>query len=243
MTNSNRPRRPDLDRDEPQRGFGGVFGATPESGSNGHQGNGVEDDVAQGVGVGYRLIDEYLRRGQQVAQSMWSSRPPFPGASPSDSSMGPERILEYSAQVMGLWFELVKNAFPSPAQPGERPVPPGPFDFSAPPPPSSAVPDAASQRGEAPTVTIEVASRMPVELTVDLRNGCQGRELVAFDLRTKSGEEPRLRGIELGWVDERRVRVALRVPDEQPSGTYTGVIVDGASNLPLGTITATLKPI
>src|SRR5688572_28240098 len=137
MTNSNRPRRPDLDRDEPQRGFAGAFGAAPENGTNGQAGAAFEDDVARGVGVGYRLIEEYLRRGQQVAQSMWTPRAPFSPGSVADLGVGPERIFEYSAQVMGLWFEMVKNIVPnSPA--GERPNPPGGFDFSAPPPPAPA---------------------------------------------------------------------------------------------------------
>jgi hypothetical protein len=242
VTSSNRPRRPDLDRDEPHRGFDGVFGAKPDNGANGQPTRALEEDIAQGVGVGYRLIEEYLKRGQQAAQSMWGARAPVPGVSAPGAGMGPERIFEYTAQVMGLWFEMVRNTWPGPTPPTERPGAPSGFDFSAPPPPPSGPSDAAAPpRRDTPVISLDLASSLPLEVTVDLRGECEAKELVAYDLRAADGEIPRLRDIALTWIDACHLRVSLRVPDEQPAATYSGAIVDGATNLPLGTMTVAVR--
>src|SRR4051794_3015653 len=111
MTSPNRPRRPQLDRDEPNRAFTGVFGARRAT-ERPPADEGRADDVARGVGSGYHLIEEYLKRGHQVAEAMW------PGtAGAAATGVGGERLLEYSTRVVGLWFDLMRSAWPTPTPP------------------------------------------------------------------------------------------------------------------------------
>jgi hypothetical protein len=147
-------------------------------------------------------------------------------------------MLEYSAQLVGLWFEMAQKVWPSTPTAPTRPEPPGAFDFVAPRTDATAAPASGetTRASEAPTVVLAVESRAPVEVTVELRPGCRGKELDAFDLRAARDEAPRIRDVKLEWIED-RVRVSIRVPEGQPPGNYTSVVVDAETNLPFGTIT------
>jgi len=254
MSFSPRPRRPHLDRTEPHRGFAGLFIGTPEPGAPAARPRSGEasepsvgrdassdgrfpgsDDVADGVGIGYRLIEEYLRHGQQVAQATWPADVPSLGG----ASVAPERLLEYTTQVAGLWFEQMRNAFN--ARPPEPPAePPGGFTYVAPKNGNSertpAESGSALAKHWAPIVVLSVDAHQPIELSLDLRPESIGRELVVFDLRTSRGDGPRIEQVTATWLDERRIRLQLRIPQAQPVGAYASVVVDAHSNVPVGTL-------
>jgi hypothetical protein len=236
MNDSGRPRRPHLDREEPQRGFGTFFGAAeprPRA-----EPNPAEDDVARGVGMGYRLIEEYLKRGQQVAEAMWNSQPPLSSMGVPGFGVPPERVLEYGAQVVNLWFQMASKAWSAPPQEHSDP---GGFDFVAPGEPAAAPSTAPARPGPlAPLVSLDLASAFPLEVTVELRSESARKELLPHLLRTADGEAPGLKPA-VAWIGEGHVRVSLEVPPSQPPGTYVGVVVDAATNLPLGTITAVIR--
>lgn len=252
MSSASRPRRPHLERTEPLRSFGGLFVATESPSAHEPAG----DDVANGVGIGYRLIEEYLRQGQHVAQSIWPE-PPALGATPA-SGIAPERLLEHTTQLAGLWFEQMRSAWPAPA-PASAEHQPGGFTYVAPEanaahfpaaqsraaqpraaqPPATESPGAAattSSGASAPIVVLHVDAQKPVEVSLTLVANCPRRELIVFEPRMARGDGPRLQHVEASWLDAERVRLSLHVPEAQPAGSYAGVVVDAVSNQPLGTL-------
>jgi hypothetical protein len=87
-----------------------------------------------------------------------------------------------------------------------------------------------------PRVRLELTSRRPVDVTVDLHR--RGSALFrVLDLRPQYGEAPRIQGTTLEAWDTEGVRLRLAVPDDQPPGTYHAVILDPALDAAVGTLT------
>jgi len=267
VSSSTRPRRPHLDRTAPHRGFTGLFvgpgessGAAeppfaahrddaspqPTAGASSSRDPSAPapgaDDVADGVGIGYRLIEEYLRHGQQVAQTTWPADIPSFGGS---GGVAPERLLQYTTQVAGLWFEQLREAFQArPPQGSTEPL--GGFSYVTPKTSSTKAATPESQanvsKPSPPLVVLNVETRKPIEVSFDLHAECHGRELAVFDLRTSRGDGPRIEHVTATWLDERRIRLTLRVPEAQPAGAYASVVVEAGSNVPVGTLSLRILP-
>jgi hypothetical protein len=252
-----RVRRPEASRTQPIRHWGALFGAPPAPGARPDVAPDPADPVVQGVATGYRVIDDYLQRGQSAARSFWT---PWAGAgAPGDD---PASVLSRFAMA---WSEVASTLMMG--VPGAGPVPPeraagaaGPFTANAPPAPrtSPGVPlapgvyvshdgpsappaRAPSPAGAAnPRVALEVTTRRTVSVTADLR-ACPG-ELVAHDLRLP-GEGPRIGGVTVASSpDGDRVIVRLAVPDDAAPGTYVGAVIEAATGLPCGTLAVRVEP-
>lgn len=112
MSAPNRHKRPELERSEPIRNWSGMFGVRPR---NGHRLERAEepgvaqsgavaaaepaaaaapsDPVAQGVDLGYRVIEQYLQQGQTFARAVAPGRGPgVPGVTE------PQRFIEQLAR-------------------------------------------------------------------------------------------------------------------------------------------------
>lgn len=78
----------------------------------------------------------------------------------------------------------------------------------------------------APPVTIAVTSKVPVEVTAELRPGAPMHGLVARPLKhTSDAGAPPLVGLEI-QCEADRVRLGITVPNDQPGGSYRGEVVD-----------------
>src|SRR5688572_28553371 len=77
-----RVKKPEPERSQPIRNWGVLFGAPSSTapGANAPPG----DPVSRGVELGYRVIEEYLRQGQNVARAM--GVPSF-GTAPADEGV------------------------------------------------------------------------------------------------------------------------------------------------------------
>jgi hypothetical protein len=186
--------------------------------------------------MGYRVIDQYIRQGQTFAQAGWPSR--SSAASPLDPQKLTERMFQYASDLAGVWLEYAQAVGQAPVPPGSegpaRAAPAAPhvggFDIGS---PSRA--DRASP--VPPRVSIDVVASQRVELSVDLRPGAARCTLRVFDLRALDPELPRISGVTIeATPEDDRVLVRLELPEGQPAGVYTGVIVDHASHLPHGTL-------
>jgi hypothetical protein len=234
-----RLRRPDPERTEPLRHWSKLY-RTPDSwnlrdgqdeapSSAEAATESWNDVVAEGVAVGYRVIEEQIRHGQRVAEQL-SDASYGPAMIAGDVREATERMIRYSADLVALWMEFVNSTMGS----GEllRPLAAAwqqRGDGQRP----------ASEPGATAAVAIDVCSSRPVRVSVDLKPGAARRPLVVHGLRAVQADKPVLTEVTFEPAREGEpATVRLRVPEGHPAGLYTGVIVDQQSGEPLGTLSA-----
>jgi len=251
--------RPPLDRYEPIRTFGGVFGppiaGAPSTASQATGEAPSGDAVSRGVDLGYRVIEEYMRQGQAFAKSVW---PAAAGDSPAprDPQRLMEKVYQYASDLASVWLEYAQTTMgqmplsppmpfapPSTSRARASEAPPvGGFDIGS---HSESKPDQNARAAqvearerhslETPSVSVDILSKGRAEVTVELKPGSPKAELAVHDLRAGNAKLPRISGVTVqGHASENRVLVRLKLPDDQPAGTYSGLIVDNKSNLPMG---------
>jgi len=246
-----RKKRPTAERTEPRRDMASMFGDTKPPPQAAATNGAAEPDphVASGVGAGYRVIDEYLRQGQEAARAAWLGG--FPGLGGERGRGEAElaamagQMLRYSTELASFWTAMLNNVSrPSPAGDIPRPPAPGGFDFGGPvpsPKPAPESPAAAAPAHEAaPAVTLALDSKRPLEVTVRLDPHGPLGKLRVHDLRAASEELPRLRGVR-AELRSGSLSIALKVGKDQPAGVYSGMIVDDATNLPAGTLSVRVR--
>jgi hypothetical protein len=261
-----RAKRPKLERDRPVRTFSTLFGsgngrserraatesaaspeAPPEPAPNPPP---VAPALSDTVELGYRVIDEYLKQGQQVAQAFnptaWAGR----GAGSADDlqQMG-QRVMQYGWDFAGLWFEMwsrmAGNAsawMPIPGMPGMpgMPRPPGAEQKTGAAPVTNGATHngaaAVGANGEGERVVVSVACERPTSTAVELRSGPPS-ELVVHALRAEDHEGPPIRDVRVErQPGDGTVMVKVTVSASQAPGTYNGLIIDSKTNLPRGTL-------
>jgi hypothetical protein len=90
---------------------------------------------------------------------------------------------------------------------------------------------------------IEVASARRTQVTLDLHPRPGRFALRVHALHAADASIPPLTGVSFD-IDPVRAKPMLRVdvPENQPVATYTGAVVDSASNEPRGTLSVRLLP-
>jgi hypothetical protein len=252
MSSSSRQKRPELDRFGPIRRFGGALGSIGDGGGSaeGRPGRDASTSgtVSRAVELGYSVIEEYIRQGQAFARTAGPQRGPGEPSAPDPRRLT-ERMYQYASDLAAVWLEYAQTTMsqaPPPgassAAPGSRPAAPhvGGFDIGSETAParSSTGPDATGRPSlDPPGVSVDIVSTRRVEVTVELKPGSVHGALCAHDLRPGDPQLPRISGVTIDPVpSENRVIVRLKVPDDRPAATYTGLIVDAVSNLPQGTL-------
>lgn len=248
-----RVKKPEPERVQPIRSWGVVFGTPPSQGTA-QPGT----PVSHGVEMGYRVIEEYLRQGQNVARAMGFSFPGGPGGTPFDDGLQNHMgaMLRSFSDFASLWMDLMgrmgaRGGFAGPGAgvaPAAGRADPfavgGPGEAGAPGRRSPRVPGpmapsvAPEARVAAPLgLSLDIESSRRVELSVELHPRTSGMSLVVHDLRAPEPDKPRLTGVKLELLpDEERLVLRLRVPEGHPSGIYSGLILDERTSLPRGTL-------
>jgi hypothetical protein len=250
MTSNNgrtngRLQRPELSRDRPIRSFSTLFGppAEPTGAKSGEtttadQGNGPpQDSVDRGVSTGYRVIEEYLQRGQRAAKAASSPPSPDPASEVPRSAKLTERMFQYASDFAAVWLELMQTLMlANPAVQSQQGASVGPFAVGeehrkAP----------SNERGAHPEASlscaVEIDSRRPVEVSWEIRPEAASADLSVHHLQAADAAAPLLAGASLSRVAHGgRFVLRLKVADDQPAGTYTGLVVDRATNLPAGAL-------
>jgi hypothetical protein len=243
-----RVKRPKLERDRPRREWSTLFGAdaakTSRSAATNGAGPGPERNVVSDtVELGYRVIEDYLRQGQQAAQAFgptsWGGGSSGPGpanGSPDDMQQMAQRVMQYGWDFAGLWFEMWTrmagaNGWSAPTSPLGNPfVPP-----ATPAPTPSVSGDAleVSTRRAVP-VSVSVDSPLPTTTSVEIEPGDHAA-LVVQALRPEGKDGSAIRDVSIerddgGW------QIGVVVEAGQRPGAYRGAIVDAATNLPRGSL-------
>jgi hypothetical protein len=225
--------RPEPARTQPIRSWtGALFGLSPPAGGGDRPEAGpLEDVVARSVELGYRVVDDYLREGQRVAERMGG------GGFRADALVGDvqqltARMARYASDFMEVWFQFVELATAGsifrrdPGALGGQPAPNGaPRPEPAP---------AAAAQPPAGRVRLAVDASQPTEVALDLRADAAGRRLVVQSLRA-TDHLPRLTEVALASDGDGPV-LRIRVPPGHPAGVYHGVVVDEQTNTPAGTL-------
>jgi hypothetical protein len=224
-----RPKRPPLPRTNPIRTWTSLFGgSTPEAPTTGAAPPAdLGNVIARSVELAYRVMDDYVQQGQRAAERI-AGRAYGPDAWVTDAQDVTARVARYASDVMGLWLDAFDGARPAAAP------------TAAAPPPSNGAP--APARNGAPWIVIEVAAAQPAAVTLDLRPGAAAGTLIVHALRDADVDKPPLRDVAVEpSPGDGPARVRVRVPPGQPAGTYHGLIVDEATNRPVGSVSVRLE--
>jgi hypothetical protein len=237
MSRQRRFRREDPIRTGPIRTWrtlfrpGGLDGASeaPEPEEETSYGRSWDDVVSQGVELGYKVIEEHIRQGQRVAQQVGEGSYGT-DAIRNDASELVDRLLHFYTDLGSLCFDLIESVARSPAL--TRNV------FG-----SANRQDRGNNRAEGAsttdkrTVSIEIASPRPTQVTLDLNGALDGQALAVHELRALDTTKPPLREVAFESRPEAGCpSLRVKVPQGQPPDTYSGTIVDRATKRPLGTV-------
>jgi len=168
--------------------------------------------LENGVRTAYAVIDEYMRRGQDTARSIFND--PTRRGSVSDDrgnaagGFNPMNPLTMFAEqwMMAMrpwiqgWSAFAPNAWP---QPGTNPF--------------------ATAANAAPTVSVKIVSTRPVEVTANLYPGLDHAGLVCDALSDDAVTATPIEPPEI-IRDSGGVRISVKVADKQPAGQYRGLI-------------------
>ena len=181
--------------------------------------------LAEGVELAYNVIDKYIAEGRQIAEGF--SNQPYATRAPNDNlQVLVERVLRFQTEMLPLWIETLATLVKvDPAQNG--------YALSSVAWPRSN----GAPKAETMAVTIEVVSLRPVQVSVELRPNSEPQSLVALGLSAVDSGKPILKDISL-VPDEvaGRIKLCLRIPESQPPGTYSGVIVNRENGETRGTL-------
>ncbi len=234
MSNRKRLHRADPARIAPVRNFSKLY-SRPDSVNGSSPDKPVQSDasrktrnagpLADGVELAYSVIDRYIAEGRRTAEGLSSE--PYARRAPNDNLQDIlERVLRFQSEMLPLWVETLGTLVKvDPSRNG-----------------SSAAPDGRSRRNGGPssetaTVAIEVVSIRPVQVSVELWPHSEELSLVALGLNAVDATKPVLTDISLVPDDvPGRIKVRLRVPDNQPPGIYSGVIVNRDNGETRGTL-------
>ena len=257
-----RPRisRPEPQRTMPRRGWSNLFGPIGEPGAPAGTGatgraaaepgeDRASDTVSRAVELGYRVIDDYVRQGQKAAQRL-SSRSWSPETALRDTQDFTARLTHHASDMVALWLDLLDSAnltgswrTAASSWPGAAGMPFGdaasPNDAppQAAPPTTASAPQPAGGPAGRTRIAVELASERPAEVTVDLRSEDTVRPLVVHSLRAVEPEKPRITAVSIEPATAHApARLRIRIPSDQPPGTYNALVIDEETSRPAGSI-------
>lgn len=219
-----RVRRPTLERTAPIRTWERAL-AHPASGPNEErpaEGAGrLEDVVARSVELGYRVIDDYIRRGQEVARRLRHGTY-GPGALASDVESVTGQLTRSAADLAGAWAEFFALA--------------GRDTTASEPavPPPNAIPPIAPASTERLRVALQVAAKRPVESMLELPVLPADATLLVHALRATPSATDRIDGVRVERSDTGTVVIHVGVPADQPPGRYRAAVIDETTNVAVG---------
>jgi hypothetical protein len=226
VSKSTRIRREKPERTGPIRSFSKLIaepgatnghGAADDSGSSAKGSASAGDPIADGVKRAYQVIDRYINEGRRVAGQFAGANSTAAASAPGNLQSLFEQMMRRQTELLPLWLEML-GALGAVERPSVAP----------------SHPDAATANGVA-RIAIEVSSRAPVQVELDLRERPPIGELAIPGLHRVEGESPPIKDI--AFVSDSGADVLrIRVPDDQPAGVYAGVIVNRKSGHPCGSL-------
>jgi len=211
--------------------------AKDAAGRNGASGSQADDVVSHAVNLGYRIIEEHIDQGEWVAEqlSSQSSDSRTPGGDTSDFV---QRLLRFYADVGLVCFEFIETLSRNTVlQDSVR----GFMDDGFAPSGADAG-GAAEQSAAHRNVPVDMVSENPACVALELSAPLNGCALGVHGLFALDPSRPPLQDI--GFHSDGTEAVTtlkIRIPPGQPTGTYTGAVIDAATNQPRGTLTVHIR--
>jgi len=242
MSSDKRTKRPSLDRTQPIRSWSTLLGVPGGSGADpadaaagdGKHPSRLEDAISRSVELGYRVVDDYIQQGQRAAQRMSAGTLTAEAVASEAQDLG-GRIARYASDFFGAWVELLDLAAAGSAARQAAPA------ASAPQSGTSPSPEPPPARRAAAGLRVQVVAARPVEVALDLRPERVSGPLRAHELRSADARKPRLADVTI-HADGAGATPVLRigVPDGHPAGAYEGLLLDEATNRPVGSVRVVL---
>jgi hypothetical protein len=234
MGDRKRLHRGDPERVGPIRDFSNLYSRS-ESVNGAHPAKPVPSDapckagsgpLAEGVELAYSVIEKYIAEGRRTAEGI-SSQPYSIRATNDNLQDILERMLRFQAEMLPLWLETLTTLVKVDAsRNGHGPAP-------------DAWPRSNGGHNKPMAVSIEVVSLRPVQVSVELQPNSDARSLVSLGLNAIDSSKPAL--TDISFVPDEvtgRITLRLRIPESQPTGTYSGVVVNRDTGETRGTLSA-----
>ena len=228
MSKRKRPHRKDPARSGPIRNFADLYRQPDRANGNQNSEGGTStaqtrskvpgsEQLSEGVGLAYRVIEKYISDGRTAAQQL--SPQSYRGGTPTQPLQQlVDRMLRYQAEMLPLWLDLFGSLSRVDS-----------FRAGPPTPPKVRATNnhAAASSGN---VSIEVTSRRPVEVSVDVDNDSTMAALVTPGLYALDQRKPGLTDVRfVPGNGRKRGKLSIKIKDRQPAGSYSGVMVDPRS--------------
>jgi hypothetical protein len=238
-----RVKRPPLERVKPVRTWNGLLRRPQAAGSQPPDAAArVEDVVARSVELGYRVVDDYIKRGQEAARRIRAGAY-GPGEIAEDVQGVAGQLVRSASDLAGAWVE-----FAALAAAGAGTVAGGGAAAAAPTsaPAGRATmpnPDAADAATVEPLrVRLCVAAERPIEASLDFRPVPATHQLVVYPLRMDADTTVQIDQVRVEIRDDRTVVIRVEVPATQAAGRYAGLVVDDTTNVPVGEVSLVVPP-
>ena len=217
----------------------------PASASNPAAPGPVSEEAQIAIENAYRVVDEHLQEGRRAAHSRkdgarMSAPGAFPAASVNAAGIGltVENIqamvaegLRFYSTLAPLWTTLFNSIATAATAASAPDTGLAAASLARPPMPGNTTTMAAEP------IIVELASNRMTRVTIDLVPHVNPTKLATSGLHSIVPDCPSIKDLTF-IVDSHSNRpvVRIRVPEDQPVGSYNGVIVDADSGDPRGTI-------
>lgn len=202
----------------------------------------AESAVAHGVRLGYKVIEEQILHGRLLAQRLGKATGKLGTVGSGEAGVLIERVLHLYKDIGTLCVDTLETLARSPAiRAGIARAAQAAQPQQAPQEGAGSATGTESSLGSG--FAIEVASARRTQVTLDLRLRPGRFAPRVHALHAADPSIAPLTGVSFD-MDPAHPEPMLRihVPEAQPPATYTGVVVDSASNEPRGTLSVRLLP-
>jgi hypothetical protein len=227
--------------------FGQPTADVSDDASDGHTGStrkagNAADVISETVQLGYRVIDDYIKQAQKVADRI-GRRSYGPDEMTADLQDVAGRMMQYASDFFRVWTELVGMAMSGAAtSPRSEPAPVGASQggettASQGARSGLAKPSADDRDHRRSRISVDIESTRRTEVSLDVEAIETNHRLVVYPLRATDPNKPELRDLTVSNDRmDRPVCIRVRIPDDQPAGRYHGLVVDETTGKPLGSI-------
>ena len=224
--------------------------------------DGTESAVARGVRLGYQVIEEQIHQGQKLAQRLGraagkaasSVAGAATGAAAAHGTAGDagagagelqelfDRVVHLYKDMGALCVDAVDTLVHHPVlRSGLARMTPGAAPGGAPAP--TAASHAAAGQAGGTGFALDIRCSRRTQVTLDLPPRPDGFRPLVHALHAGDPALAPLTGVRFGTDEDSSAAVLqLDIADTLPAATYTGVVVDAATNQPRGTLSVRLLP-
>jgi hypothetical protein len=249
MDHKERPKRPVLDRDQPSRGWNGLFGSHDEPdrvGDKPKQPPGAEEVRSasyEAVNSAYRVVDEYLRQGQRLAEQVWLPTGTTATAPVTNFARIVERFMRSAGDMGTAWLEMMGQWVGEQGESTRGPLGVArPFSAGKVAAESSVVTSGAQTSSPSQALTVAVDASRTFEVCVELHGSAGAESIQIRELVSTDGSSPPLSDMQIEPNSQGRgVTLRISVPDGQPAGVYNGLLIDRSTHRACGTVSLLLK--